>query len=163
MGEWEQGAEPVLLGRTTTAWDMALCDWILLQTNWMIELCEEWLAKHIHDLDSLGNVQTPPRKDWGEKLKKHISDLKYLREKLIELRDRAPKNMSKRVFTVGGGGAPGYAGGKLAPDTPSEKNKPSEEKSMAEPTEQPPEDPTKKKYTINLIYSGGGPKSAIDK
>lgn len=163
LGEWEQGAEPVLLGRTTTAWDMALCDWILLQTNWMIELCEEWLAKHIHDLDSMGNVQTPPRKDWGEKLKKHISDLKYLREKLIELRDRAPKNMSKRVFTVGGGGAPGYSGGKLAPDTPSEKNKPSEEKNMAEPAEPPPEDPTKKKYTINLIYSGGGSKSAIDK
>ena len=158
LGQFEQDAEPVLLGRTTTAWDMALCNWLLLQTNWMIELCEEWLAKHVHDIDSRKDVQTPPRKDWQEKMKKHVDELKFLRNSLIELRDRAPKNMSQRVFTVGGGGASGFPGGELKEDSSLDaiqKENENEEK-KAERAEK------EKKYKIELIYTGGGDKSVID-
>ena len=160
LGEYDQGAEPVLLGRTATAWDMALCDWLLLQTNWMIELCEDWLAKHIHDMDSHKDIQVAPKSDWQSKIKKHVSDLKSLREKLIQLRDRAPKNMSNRVFTVGGGGALGQKGGELSPDVPTENND-AEEKNMADPEEPTEEVQKEKKYRIELIYSGGGEKSPI--
>lgn len=158
LGQFEQDAEPVLLGRTTTAWDMALCNWLLLQTNWMIELCEEWLAKHVHDIDSRKDVQTPPRKDWQEKMKKHVEELKFLRNSLIELRDRAPKNMSQRVFTVGGGGASGFPGGELKEESSLDaiqKENENEEK-KAERMEK------EKKYKIELIYTGGGDNSVID-
>ena len=128
----------------------------------MIELCEEWLAKHVHDLDSRKDVQVAPKSEWVSKLNRHISDLKKLREKLIELRDRAPKNMSNRVFTVGGGGAPGPKGGELVPDSASDVNQSSEENKEMGKSKISPVDITKKKYKIELIYSGGGEKSPLN-
>jgi hypothetical protein len=123
LGEAYQTAEPALLGRTTTLWNTTLCNWLLNQTNWMIELCNEWLAKHIHKEDTHGDKQMAPNGLSLAKLKEHVKGLEALRDELIALRDEAPKNMSQRVFLVGGGGAPGYKGGKIQ-STPTDPNKP---------------------------------------
>jgi len=139
LGEAYQMAEPALLGRTTTLWHISLCNWLLNQTNWMIELCEEWLAKHIHDDDSHKDMQKPPKDAWVSKMKNHVDALKKLREELIALRDESPKNMSQRVFLVGGGGAPGFPGGELAPET-STAAVSSDRKSNEKPPQESPED-----------------------
>lgn len=108
LGEAYQKAEPALLGRTTTYWMYQLCEWLLNQTNWMIELCNEWHIKHEHLKNGL-----PPKPVWVQKMEEHVKALKVLRSELLALRDELPKNMSQRVFLVGGGGAPGFAGGEL--------------------------------------------------
>ena len=161
LGQFEQAVEPVLMGRTTTNWNMALCDWILLQTNWMIELCEDWLAKHLHENDSGKDIQFAPKNEWKEKLKKQVEDLKKLRESLIKLRDDAPKNMSQRVFVVGGGGAPGLKGAELASDSPMEENAKNLAKEQEEKAAQEEENEKKKTYKLELIYEGGGENSPI--
>jgi hypothetical protein len=163
LGQFEKAVEPVLMGRTTTNWNMALCDWILLQTNWMIELCEEWLAKHVHKDDTGRDMQFPPKSEWEEKLKKQVSDLKKLRESLIKLRDDAPKNMSQRVFVVGGGGAPGLKGGELAADSAMDENSENLAEDEAEKEKQDEEDENKKTYKLELIYEGGGENSPVPK
>lgn len=160
LGEAYQMAEPALLGRTTTLWHTNLCNWLLNQTNWMIELCEQWLAEHVHDLDSMKNVQSPPRKDWKDKIKKHVDDLKKLREELIALRDEAPKNMSKRVFLVGGGGAPGFPGGQLAPETKTSEvaaDKPQKEAAEEEEEEAAPVPPEEIEKEYELVRVDSNP------
>lgn len=157
LGEAYQMAEPALLGRTTTLWHISLCNWLLNQTNWMIELCEEWLAKHVHDDDSHKDVQKAPKDPWVSKMKSHVDALKKLREELIALRDEAPKNMSKRVFLVGGGGAPGFSGGELAPET-STSTTSSDRKPNQQPPEDSPEEPVspstiEKEYEIVRVQS----------
>lgn len=131
LGEAYQMAEPALLGRTTTLWNTTLCNWLLNQTNWMIELCNEWLVKHIHDDDSHKDMQKAPKDPWVSKMKDHVKGLEKLRDELIELRDEAPKNMSQRVFLVGGGGAPGFPGGELSSPNNLATPKPTEEEMAA--------------------------------
>jgi hypothetical protein len=46
-------------------------------------------------------------------MNEYASTLKKMKQDLIDLRDKLPSLMSTRVFTVGGGGAPGYDGGEL--------------------------------------------------
>jgi len=123
LGEAYQMAEPALLGRTTTAWNITLCNWILNQSNWMIEMCQKWAEEHVHDKDTHGDTQMPPKPEWVKKMEEHVDALKSLMKELEALRDDAPKNMSQRVFLVGGGGAPGYKGGKIQ-STPTDPNKP---------------------------------------
>ncbi len=161
-GEFINQAEPVLLGRTTTAWNMALCDWLLNQTNWMIELCESWLAEHIHDKDSRGDAQKKPITS----VQSHVNALKSLREELIALRDMAPSNMSNRVFTVGGGGAPGKNGGlikgeKTAITDEASAQDESSEDAMTEEEKLAAETPKETIYEIVPIYENGGEKSIV--
>lgn len=112
LGEAYQMAEPALLGRTTSYWMHQLCTWLLNQTNWMIELCNEWHSKHKHS-----ETGSPPAPTWVKKMKEHVKALEILRTELIALRKEIPKNMSQRVFLVGGGGAPGFPGGDLSSGT----------------------------------------------
>lgn len=146
LGEAYQMAEPALLGRTTTFWNITLCNWLLNQTNWMIELCNEWLVNHVHDDDSHKDMQKPPKSSWVSKMKDHVKALEKLRDELISLRDEAPKNMSQRVFLVGGGGAPGFPGGELITKEPMDNNQEKESPSDAM-------DKAKKKYELVRVES----------
>jgi hypothetical protein len=162
LGEAYQMAEPALLGRTTTLWHITLCNWLLNQTNWMIELCNEWLVKHIHDDDSHKDVQKPPKDPWVQKMKTHVTALENLRKELIALRDDAPKNMSQRVFLVGGGGAPGFPGGELAPDSPATKAEKTAKEEMeseeqkSEESPAPPEQIEQEYETVRVAADNTG-------
>ncbi len=113
LGAWGDEDEPVLLGRTSVFWMYQLCNWIIAQTDLLIDQAENWHAQHVHDMDSGKDVQQSPKKDWSNKMKDYASQLRKMRAQLIELRDSLPSLMSTRVFTVGGGGSPGYDGGEL--------------------------------------------------
>jgi hypothetical protein len=157
LGQAYQTAEPALLGRTTTLWDITLCNWLLNQTNWMIELCNEWLIKHVHDYV----VDTgAPDQAWISKMKTHVKALEDLRKELIALRDDAPKNMSKRVFLVGGGGAPGFPGGELAPDSPVTKAEKTAKEEMEKQEEEeppvPPEQIEQEYETVRIAVDNSG-------
>ena len=116
LGAFGDEDEPMLLGSTSTYWMYMLCNWIIKQTDWMIELSEEWLAKHIHKEDTRGDKQMAPNSASIAQLNSRVSKLKELKQDLISLRDSLPTLLSDRVFTVGGGGSPGYDGGKLRKD-----------------------------------------------
>jgi hypothetical protein len=65
--------------------------------------------------------------------------------------------MSKRVFLVGGGGAPGFSGGELAPET-STSTTSSDRKPNQQPPEDSPEEPVspstiEKEYEIVRVQS----------
>lgn len=113
LGAWGDEDEPVLLGRTSVYWLYQLCDWIIAQTDLLIDQAENWHAQHVHNIDSGKDVQQPPRPDWSSKMKNYASQLRTMRAQLVALRDSLPTLMSTRVFTVGGGGSPGYDGGEL--------------------------------------------------
>ena len=114
LGAYGDEDEPVLLGRTTVFWLYTLCNWMIAQTDLLIDQAENWHAKHVHDKDTRGDMQTPPMPSWSSKMKDYASELRKMKQQLIELRDSLPTLMSTRVFTVGGGGAPGYDGGTLS-------------------------------------------------
>jgi hypothetical protein len=116
LGAFGDEDEPVLLGRTSVFWMYTLCNWIIAQTDLLIDQAENWHAQHVHDLDSHKDTQTPPKSNWASKMKDYASQLRTMKEQLIALRDSLPTLMSNRVFTVGGGGAPGYDGGTLMED-----------------------------------------------
>ena len=111
LGEAQQTGEPALLGRTTTDWLMALCEWLSNQCDWQIELCEEWLAKHEHDTKK--DPTLAPKPAWVSKMNNHVSAMKTLQKQVKDLQNKAPKNMSQRVYLVGGGAATGQPGGNL--------------------------------------------------
>jgi hypothetical protein len=111
LGEANQMGEPALLGRTTTDWLMALCEWLSNQCDWQIELCEEWLAKHEHETKK--DPTLAPKSDWVSKMKTHVAAMKTLKKQVKDLQNVAPKNMSQRVYLVGGGAATGQPGGEL--------------------------------------------------
>ena len=116
LGAFGDEDEPVLLGRTSVFWLYTLCNWIIAQTDLLIDQAENWHAQHVHDMDTHKDTQMPPKPDWASKMKNYASQLRTMREQLVALRDSLPTLMSERVFTVGGGGAPGYDGGTLAED-----------------------------------------------
>ena len=87
LGEYDQTAEPVLLGQTSVDWLSALCDWLLAHTH-----------KHEH---SHVNAGAPSPKT----TQTTVQD-----QKLIQLQQSLHALMSRRVFTVGGGFAPGDDG-----------------------------------------------------
>jgi hypothetical protein len=107
LGEYDEKNEPVLLGRTSVLWLYTLCNWMINQTDIQIGLakCQQ---SHIH-FDSLGKTGTPTP-DWTSQISKYIDSLTQTRKQLEELRDSLPHLMSNRVFTTGGGGAPGHDG-----------------------------------------------------
>ena len=116
LGAFGDEDEPVLLGRTSVFWMYTLCNWIIAQTDLLIDQAENWHAQHVHDLDSRKDTQTPPKSNWASKMKDYASQLRTMKDQLIALRDSLPTLMSERVFTVGGGGSPGYDGGTLGED-----------------------------------------------
>ena len=52
LGAFGDEDEPVLLGRTSVFWMYTLCNWIISQTDLLIDQAENWHAQHVHDLDS---------------------------------------------------------------------------------------------------------------
>lgn len=90
LGEYDQTNEPALLGQTSVNWLYDLCKWLEAHTHWY---------RHSHPDAGQANpdkTQTPVQ----------VASLIVLREKLNLL-------MSRRVFVVGGGLAPGANGGSI--------------------------------------------------
>jgi hypothetical protein len=87
LGQYDQTAEPVLLGQTSVEWLYNLCNWLLAHTHW---------HKHGHTRKSAGRAVP-------DKTQKPVEEAK-----LIALRDSLKALLSRRVFVVGGGYAPGY-------------------------------------------------------
>ena len=115
LGEYGDSDEPVLLGRTTTYWLYQLCNWMINQTDLLISQAEQWHAVHVHQNDSHKDSQGAPLSSWSDKMKAYADQLREQRNQLIAFRDQLPTLMSNRVFTTGGGGAPGSDGGELKP------------------------------------------------
>ena len=113
LGAYGDEDEPVLLGRTSVFWLYTLCNWMIAQTDLLIDQAENWHAEHVHDMDTHKDSQMPPKSDWKSKMKSYADQLRAMKDQLIALRDSLPTLMSERVFTVGGGGSPGYDGGEL--------------------------------------------------
>ncbi len=90
LGEYDTTGEPVLLGQTAVAWLYALCNWLLEHTHWY---------KHSH-VDA--GKESPSQ-----------TQLPVQIEKLKQLRDSLHTLLSRRVFVVGGGYAPGSDGAKI--------------------------------------------------
>lgn len=91
LGEYNQSSEPVLLGQTTVNWLYDMCDWMINHTHWY---------KHTHP-------------DTGEP-SPNQTQTTVQAASLIVLRESLNLLMSKRVFVVGGGFAPGKNGGSLS-------------------------------------------------
>jgi len=87
LGEYDQTNEPVLLGQTTVNWLYDLCQWLKIHTHWY---------KHSHPY--AGNANPDKTQTTVQ-----VESLKQLQETLNVL-------MSRRVFVVGGGLAPGSNG-----------------------------------------------------
>jgi hypothetical protein len=87
LGEYDQTNEPVLLGQTSVNWLYDLCQWLLIHTHWF---------KHTHPDAGKAN----PDK----------TQTTVQAASLSQLRDRLNLLMSRRVFVVGGGLAPGKNG-----------------------------------------------------
>jgi len=87
LGEYNQSNEPVLLGQTTVNWLYDLCNWLQIHTHWY---------KHTHPLTGESN---PPQ----TQMSVESAALMLLQSNLNTL-------MSRRVFVVGGGNAPGQNG-----------------------------------------------------
>jgi hypothetical protein len=95
LGEYDQTNEPVLLGQTTVNWLHDLCQWMLTHTHWY---------KHTHP----DAGQATPDK----------TQTTVQSAALIKLRDQLQMIMSRRVFVVGGGLAPGKNGVAITGGTP---------------------------------------------
>jgi hypothetical protein len=87
LGEYNQTNEPILLGQTTVNWLFDLCSWLLIHTHWY---------KHTHP--NVGQSNPPSTQTTVEAAA------------LILLQNNLNLLMSRRVFTVGGGYAPGQNG-----------------------------------------------------
>lgn len=94
LGEYNKTDEPCLLGQTTVNWLYELCNWLLEHTHW-------YLHSHVDaGKESPSQTQIPVQQ-----------------QKLIALRDRLHKLMSRRVFLTGGGLAPGQNGASITDGT----------------------------------------------
>jgi len=107
LGEFNEENEPILLGRTTSLWLFAMCNFMITGIDMQIALAQS-LRSHTH-ISEAGNTGTTAETS-ADMITAQIDALVDLREKLEELRDTLPRIMSKRVFTVGAGGAPGKDG-----------------------------------------------------
>lgn len=107
LGEYQQANEPVLLGRTTTLWLFTLCNILINNIDIQIGLAQT-MQSHTHLSDS-GTTGTTENSA-VQQISQYIDSLTALRQNLSDLRDTLPETMSQRVFTVGGGGAPGHDG-----------------------------------------------------
>lgn len=87
LGQYGQTNEPVLLGQTTVDWLYDLCNWLLDHVHWY---------NHVHDRSP---GPTP------DKTQESVQD-----QQLKSLRDKLDSLLSRRVFVVGGGYAPGMDG-----------------------------------------------------
>lgn len=94
LGEYDQTSEPVLLGQTAVNWLYELCNWLLAHTHWY---------KHSH-VDA--GKESPSQ-----------TQLPVQVQQLIALRDKLHTLMSRRVFTTGGGLAPGQDGASIPEGT----------------------------------------------
>jgi hypothetical protein len=94
LGEYDQTNEPVLLGQTTVNWLYDLCQWLLTHTHWY---------KHTHP-------------DAGKAVPDKTQTTVQA-EALKSMRDKLGTLMSRRVFVVGGGLAPGKNGGTITNGT----------------------------------------------
>lgn len=95
LGEYNVTDEPILLGQTTVNWLYDLCNWLLEHNHW---------AVHSHKnagKESPSQTQIPVQA-----------------QKLIASRDKLNTLMSRRVFTTGGGFAPGKDGASITDGTP---------------------------------------------
>jgi len=95
LGEYNVTDEPILLGQTSVNWLYDLCEWLLSHTHWYT---------HTHP-DAQGGTTGGPQADKTQ-VTVQAESLKTLRDKLDIL-------MSRRVFTTGGGFAPGKNGGNI--------------------------------------------------
>ena len=95
LGEYNQTAEPVLLGQTAVNWLYELCNWTLAHTHWY---------KHNHP-DAQGGTVGEPTPLQTQTTVQYAT--------LTALRDNLQALLSRRVFVVGGGYAPGQNGGNL--------------------------------------------------
>ena len=100
LGEYNQTAEPVLLGQTTVNWLYDMCNWMLEHTH---------LYKHTHPDAQGGDVGNPNPIQTQ-------TTVQYM--KLQILRDTLKSLMSRRVFVVGGGFAPGQNGKNISGGKP---------------------------------------------
>jgi hypothetical protein len=90
LGEYDQTGEPVVLGQTLANWCYDLCNWIAKHTHWY---------HHSHTdagKESPSSTQVPVEI-----------------QELFAIRDRINTWLSRRVFTTGGGFAPGQNGGSI--------------------------------------------------
>lgn len=89
LGEYDQSAEPVLMGNATVGWLEKLCDWLAIHV-------------HVHEHDHVDAGDPTPGTTQDIPLEQNLS--------LQGLRSRAQLLASRRVFVVGGGLAPGSDG-----------------------------------------------------
>lgn len=101
LGEYNQTNEPVLLGQTSVNWLFDLCNWLLAHTHWY---------NHKHP-DAQGGT-TGNANPTQTQTTVQAASLTVLRNNLNLL-------MSRRVFTVGGGLAPGANGGTILNGEPA--------------------------------------------
>lgn len=101
LGEYNQTNEPVLLGQTSVNWLFDLCNWLLAHTHWY---------NHKHP-DAQGGT-TGNANPTQTQTTVQAASLTVLRNNLNLL-------MSRRVFTVGGGLAPGANGGTIPSGEPA--------------------------------------------
>ena len=97
LGEYDQTAEPVLLGQTTVNWLYELCNWQIAHTHWHYHI---HLINESWENQSYNSEQPTPL----------MTQTPVQNPELIILRDNLQAIMSRRVFVVGGGYAPGQDG-----------------------------------------------------
>lgn len=107
LGEYGEENEPVLLGRTTVLWLYTLCNFMIGNIDTQINLAQ---CMRSHNHISTDGVTGTATEASANEITKYIDSLIDSRKLLEDLRDTLPNTMSQRVFTVGGGGAPGHDG-----------------------------------------------------
>ena len=98
LGEYNQTAEPVLLGQTSVNWLYELCNWLLSHTHWYCHNHPDAQGGVTGDPKAASPLQTQTTVQWAT--------LEVLRNNLQTL-------LSRRVFVTGGGYAPGQNGKNL--------------------------------------------------
>jgi hypothetical protein len=95
LGEYNQTAEPVVLGQTLSNWLFDLCEWLKAHTHWYY---------HQHPDAQGGSTGNP----YALQTQTPVQIAA-----LMKLQSIINKIQSRRVFTVGGGLAPGQNGGMI--------------------------------------------------